>query len=253
MGMTTDRPVVLAGPGTPAVEWQRWAAPRTWPPLDLGTASRALVVVPHPDDAVVALGGTLKLLVERGCALRFVDVTDGEDSHPFTSVLDHDRMAAVRCDEQRRAHERLGLRAAEVVRLRLPDGDVAAHGPRLAHELASLTASSDLCIAPWDGDGHPDHDAVGAAAAAATGASGCTLWSYPMWMWHWAAPGDGRIPWDRARRVDLPPRVRAAKARAVQAFASQMRPLGPNPEDVPVLPEPALQRFDRPYEIVFTA
>ena len=249
---SAQRPVVLAGSGTPAVRWQLWDAPATWPPLDLGRGGRALVVVPHPDDATVAIGGTMKLLAERGWSLHLVDVTDGEDSHPFTAVLDHEAMAVVRCAEQRRALERLTIGDVRVDRLRLPDGEVGACREALRDALRARLDHVDLCIAPWDGDGHPDHDAAGSAAADAARDAGVELWQYPVWLWHWAEPDDARVPWERARRIDVPLRVRAARAQAVQSFASQMRPLGPALGDVPLLPEASLQRFDRPYEVVFT-
>ena len=73
---------------------------------------------------------------------------------------------------------------------------------------------------------------------------------YPVWTWSWARPGDDRVPWARARRVELPPDVRARKSAAVACFTSQVRPLGPEPEDGPVLPPGFLAHFDRDFETV---
>ena len=73
-----------------------------------------------------------------------------------------------------------------------------------------------------------------------------------MWAWHWACPTDPRVPWDHAVAVSLPPAVRASKARAIAEFRTQIRPLGPDPADRPVLPPQVLERFTRPWEVLFS-
>jgi LmbE family N-acetylglucosaminyl deacetylase len=87
--------------------------------------------------------------------------------------------------------------------------------------LAPLVEGFDLCLAPWDHDMHPDHEAAGRAARkAAAGA----FYSFPIWMWHWAAPADPQVPWDRA--VRLPPRAASRKRAAITCFASQTEDRG---------------------------
>ena len=73
---------------------------------------------------------------------------------------------------------------------------------------------------------------------------------YPVWAWHWARPGDGRVPWERAVRVDLDGPTRDAKADAVACFRSQVAPVGPRPEDGPVLPPGVLAHFARDHEVL---
>jgi hypothetical protein len=75
---------------------------------------------------------------------------------------------------------------------------------------------------------------------------------YPVWAWHWAAPDDDRVPWGRARRVDLDASVRVRKAAAVECFRSQVQPIGPAPEDRAVLPDRVLAHFRRDHEVVLT-
>ncbi len=70
-----------------------------------------------------------------------------------------------------------------------------------------------------------------------------------MWAWHWASPDDDRLPWDRVRVVDVSDRL-DAKARAIACFASQVAPIGPEPEDAAVLPPEVLAHFARPHEAV---
>jgi hypothetical protein len=77
------------------------------------------------------------------------------------------------------------------------------------------------------------------------------LLSYPVWMWHWARPGDLRVPWSYARRVPLPPEIHQAKQAAVRTFETQIAPLSDDPADAAVLPPPVLARLTRSTEIVF--
>ena len=238
----------LAGSGARYVEEDAWrsAAWRTRPALALPAAgARVVVVSAHPDDEVLALGGTLSLLTARGCRLTLVTATDGEGSHPGSRYGDPVRMAARRAEELRAALATLGV-DAEPVRLGLPDSGLASSEPQLRERLAPLVARADLVVGTWSQDGHPDHDAVGRACRAlAPGA----VWEVPVWGWHWASPDDDRLPWDRVRVVDVSDRL-DAKARAIACFASQVAPIGPDPEDAAVLPPEVLAHFGRPHEAV---
>ena len=73
-----------------------------------------------------------------------------------------------------------------MIRLRLPDGGLADEEDKLTAALAPLVAGFDMCLAPWERDMHPDHDAAGRAARRAAPRA---LYRYPVWMWHWASPG----------------------------------------------------------------
>ena len=113
-----------------------------------------------------------------------------------------------------------------MIRLRLPDSGLAAREEELTAALAPLVAGFDLCLAPWDRDLHPDHEAAGRAARRAVSGS---VYYYPVWMWHWAFPADPRVPWERALRIPLPPRAASRKRAAIRCFASQMTRPGPWP------------------------
>ncbi len=74
---------------------------------------------------------------------------------------------------------------------------------------------------------------------------------HPVWLWHWARPGDPRVPWEEAARVVLPPEARERKAAAVARFVSQTAPLGPAPEEAAILPPEEIAHHLRDVEVVF--
>ncbi len=235
---------VLDGTGTAEERWRSWSRLGEFPLLHLGAAPRIVLVAPHPDDEVLALGGLLRL--HPNCQI--VAVTDGEASHPGHTALGPEALRGLRLQERAEALRRLGRPDLPVLRLKHPDGAVGED--LLRRQLTAQLRPGDVCVATWRGDGHPDHEAVGRAAAAAAQASTARLWEYPVWMWQWASPDDPRVPWHRARRLPLDPATAAAKRRAIQAYGSQVRALPPDSDRV-ILPPHVLERFHRHHEVVF--
>ncbi len=239
-------PHPIDAPGTDERSWAAWPWLSTLPGAGLAVLARvrsAVIVAAHPDDEVLGAGGLISILAASRARLQLVAVTDGERSHRGrTSPAP---LARRRTAETGAALRALGARAAEVIRLSLPDSGLAGRENELAAALAPLVAGFDLCLAPWDRDMHPDHEAAGRAARRA--ASG-VMYCFPIWMWHWASPADPRVPWDRALRVPLPPRAVSRKRAAITCFASQTedrgRGLGP------VLPPGMIAHFTRTMEIL---
>jgi len=228
-------------PGTAEESWEAWAGLRHLPAADpLGWPS-AVIVAAHPDDETLGVGGTMAMLAAVGARLRLIAVTDGEASHPGA---DPEAIARVRTAESAAARHVLGLQDIEVIRLRFPDTGLSDREDQLAGRLRDLCAGFALCLAPWEGDAHADHEAAGRAARRAAR----PVLSYPIWMWHWAKPGDRRVPWPRACRVPLPAAVAALKADAIQAFASQLTDRAGAAG--PVLPPGIVAHFTRPQEVL---
>jgi LmbE family N-acetylglucosaminyl deacetylase len=234
---TAPHPFPLA-PSTPHSRWEDRI--RRLPPLEgvLEDHGPCVVVAPHPDDETLGAGGLVGALGAAGRAVRVVAVTDGEASHP-----DQPGLACRRRREQQRALRLLGWRVA-IDRLGLADGRVADEVDVLEAALRDRVAGASLLVAPWRGDGHPDHDAAGRAAAAVAAEAGIRLLSYPVWLWQWA--DEEAVAGLALRRLDLPPSLRRSKAQAVACFRSQTEDGG----DGPVLTEAVRTRAAWPWEVV---
>jgi LmbE family N-acetylglucosaminyl deacetylase len=240
-GTTPVTPSRIDLPGTGEETWKTWAGLSHLPAADpLGWAS-AVIVAAHPDDEILGAGGTMAMLAAAGARLRLIAVTDGEASHPGA---DPEVIARVRTAESAAARHVLGVRDIEVIRLRLPDTGLSCREDELVARLRELCAGFTVCLAPWEGDAHADHEAAGRAARRATG----QVLSYPIWMWHWAKPADRRVPWPRAYQIRLPADVAALKADAIQAFASQLTDRAG--ATGPVLPPGIVAHFTRPQEVL---
>lgn len=229
----------LDGAGTTE---EAWRASREldrlvrWTP-EAPPSGRSMIVAPHPDDEILGAGGTWARLAGAGVDVTIVAVTDGEASHPGMAA----ELRARRPLESMAAAVRLGVPPARVIRLGHPDGGIDED--RLGVELLDVCGPGDLVLAPWDRDGHPDHDQVGRAAQAAGRDQRAQVLAYLVWTWHWASP-DGGLPWDRAFRVDLGVELAARKRAAVSCFSSQVG--GPQP----ILPAAALERLTRSFEVL---
>ena len=187
----------------------------------------------------------MAILAAAGARMRLVAVTDGEGSHPDA---DPAAIARTRTAETAAALDVLGASGIDVVRLRFPDTGLAEHEEELAGALGEQCAGFGVCLAPWEADVHADHEAAGRAAWRAGRLAGARVLTYPIWMWHWAKPGDQRVPWHRACQVRLPAEVAARKRAAIDAFASQLTDRGPGTG--PVLPAGIVAHFTRSEEVL---
>ncbi|WP_175539706.1 bifunctional PIG-L family deacetylase/class I SAM-dependent methyltransferase [Nocardioides exalbidus] len=240
-------------PGTPAAEWAgspQWDA---LPALRLPAGRRRLVVVgAHPDDETLGAGGLIHAAARAGWTVEVVSATAGEASHPGspthpTAVL----------GERRRSEldSAISLLApdATVRCLDLPDGGVADEVDVLVASLVETIGTDGaevLLCAPWRYDGHPDHDAVGRAAALAAARTDAQLLEYPVWLWHWGRAED--LPWSQAVRLALDAPMQDAKRAAVGAHVSQVQPLSDQPGDEVMLGADLLAHFEGDGEVFIT-
>lgn len=210
--------------------WRSRLESLPWDPPD-DPGGRVLVLSAHPDDEVLAVGGWLATQAER--PMTFVTVTDGEASHPGSPSLTPADLRARRPGELLRALTVLGFAQPDVRRLSLPDGGIRAAFPQLLEALRPLVQEADLVLAPFEADGHPDHDAVGAAAVELCG-DHTQLWRFPIWTWAWTQPGaQDWLP--HVRRLACSSTARVRKRQAIAAFETQVEPLSEHPADAAVV------------------
>jgi N-acetylglucosamine malate deacetylase 1 len=157
---------------------------------------RVLVVAPHPDDEVIAVGGNLALHQHLGNDVLTLFVT-----------LD----TPVRKGEAERVARLLGF---DHRFLGLPDGSVSLHEPQLTRMIADAIRSfrPDVIYCPFPGDHHRDHQSASActgAAVAETGYDG-EVWCYELWSCLWPNTGI-----DISSVVDI-------KREAINCYASQV-------------------------------
>jgi LmbE family N-acetylglucosaminyl deacetylase len=218
--------------------------------LNLSECPGLVVVGAHPDDETLGLGGMIGALCAAGVRVVVVSARDGGAAYPAAGQAEQACLERLRRDELAEAAGVLGV--AETVHLGMPDGKLTECEAALADELTVLLGQYPdgvWCAATWRGDGHPDHEAVGRAARIAAQRIGVPLLEYPVWMWHWAEPGDAAVPWERARTVPLTKVDRARKQSATRCFRSQLQ--APTGDIVEILPPFVVRRLLAVGEVVF--
>ena len=203
--------------------------------------SPILIVAPHPDDETLGAGGLIAAQCALGADVSVIAVSDGEHAYPESA--NGAELGVLRCAEQTAALKRLGVPAAKIIRLGLPDSDVAGHLPELIARLTPFVSERTHIIAPWRGDFHPDHEACGVAAEKVARKTGATLTSYFFWSWHRGTPEilDGLS----LRSFPLRAGWLQAKAEALLCHRSQLF----RDQGEPILPPSLLAPAERPFEI----
>jgi LmbE family N-acetylglucosaminyl deacetylase len=196
-----------------------------------------LVVAPHPDDEIMGAGGLIHTWAGMGRSVTVLSVTDGEASIPERPNLD-----LIRREELKEALRKLSATHVSVVRLGIPDGHVADFQNKLRNAILLLIEPAMTMIAPYERDGHPDHDVVGSICCEIARTRGIPLARYPIWSWQRADPNEFReVSWGK---FPLDSEARRAKTHALQCFTSQLEADAHNP----TIPQHALNYFQRSYE-----
>jgi LmbE family N-acetylglucosaminyl deacetylase len=221
-------------PGTPECYWAVLEPPAWSPP-----AGPLVVVAPHPDDETLGAGGLIHTwAVRHELPVVIVAVTDGEAACPEIPNL-----AAVRRGELQAAQHELANTGVDLVHLQLPDGSVSRHQRALAAALSAITPDRATIIAPFEQDGHPDHDAAGRVAREVADRRDAVFAQYPIWAWHRATPAIFAA--HALGSFMLSPSAQRAKQSAIRRYRSQLndRPGGA------IVPAHVLEYFARPYEV----
>ena len=210
-----------------------------------GNCTELLVLAPHPDDETLACGGLMQAALAAGLAVRGIVVTDGEACFGAMPPGDRAAIAARRRAESVAAAKALSLPPTALKFWDLGDGALSRQVTVLVGRIAKVWGSGTCLVAPWPGDGHPDHAALGRAAillfqkrlATACApraadfaqdrlpASAAQAIFYPLWSRRPGAREHAALMAEpHVVRLPLEDRARARKRRACECFASQMSP-----------------------------
>ncbi|MEU8790842.1 PIG-L family deacetylase [Streptomyces sp. NPDC048643] len=234
--------------GTDEAEWVAAQLPDHLPHLVLPEGP-VVVVAAHPDDEVLGFGGAMAALLDAGAAVHTVCLTDGEASHGTLSASGRERLAARRRGELAAALGELGELPAPVHAGLTDTGlDEQESWARAVIGEVLDAVGAAVCVAPWVGDLHSDHEAAGRGARAAGRDRSTPVWFYPVWMWHWARPYDPRVPWERASVLPLTEAASDRKKAALARFTSQLEGRGSGVG--PVLPAREIAHHTRTFETV---
>lgn len=247
-------------PGTDESVWAADPRLRAVDRLDDGVC-HLIVLAAHPDDETLGAAGLMHRVHETRGRVTVIIATDGEGSHPQSPTHTPEQLRDLRRTEVRQAIALLAPHAG-LHFLGLPDGGLREHVGELTTAVLAIvdeaakappgvqagdTAGREMIVAPWSGDGHRDHRIAAEAAASVAGARGLRHLGYPIWLWHWGAPGD--LPWATASGLALTPDERDAKVTAISTHASQIAPLSDGEGDEAVVHEGMRAHFERAFEV----
>lgn len=252
-----------------------------------GRGCRLVVAAAHPDDESLGAAGLIHSALARGADVTVLLCTAGEASHPDSPTYSATDLRKLRLAEFRAAMQALessaqaqaqaqaqartqaqakasahghaqstaedgtGAGRLEWRFLSIPDGKVSQHAEVIDAAFAAALdgrAQTVVVAAPYRQDGHPDHEAVGQAAARSATAHRADLLEFPIWYWHWADPGADRR-WTEWRAVGLSAQDAAAKQLALAAHVSQTQPLSAAAGDEVLLSQAFQEHFDRGLEV----
>jgi LmbE family N-acetylglucosaminyl deacetylase len=221
--------------------WENWT--RTLPAW---TPPRVplLVIAPHPDDETLGAGGLIYTCLREGAEVTVISVSDGEAACPEVAAL-----GEIRQGELSAALRGLGATCPNIIRMRIPDGQLGAHEEAIRRTISRLIRSNMLVVAPFEFDGHKDHDAAGRAAQRAVHDRSVHLnrevhlVRYPIWAWHLGSPmlRSARM----AVRFQLDEESWSAKQHATDCFRSQLTERAQGA----IVPPHVREYFTRRYEV----
>ena len=212
----------------------------SWPP-----PGHIIFVSPHPDDELLAAGATLASASDAGTSITIIGVTNGELSHPYLDASQREELGKRREQETISAYKHAGIKA-ERIALAASDGSVGHHLEETEKKISENIRKDTICIAPWEGDGHPDHQACGLATQQACSKNKTPLFLSPIWSWNWDNPQNPKFPFTQARSFSFDDDIMRRKQKGINCYSSQIEP-----EDGyrPVLPHSFLEHFSRQVEI----
>ena len=200
----------------------------------LNSASRLMLIAPHPDDEALACSIILQQAVRAGATIRVVYATDGDDNPWPQRVLerkwrlnaaDRKRWGKLRRAEALAALRALGVRASDARFLALPDQgltnllkcDCRSTLERFAAIIRDW-APTHLLV-PSIADTHPDHSALAVMLRLVL----AELPGSQMSVWSYAVHGESPAFFARAEQHRQLEAETAIKLRAIRCHKTQIK------------------------------
>lgn len=198
---------------------------------------KILVLVPHPDDEVLGIGGLLINLANNNYSIIVIAVTNGEAAYKNTNNL-----GIIRVQEQSNALKQLGVFPKNVFRLNIPDNEISLNKSKIFNRLKNWLTPSTHIFAPWIMDFHPDHKALGEIATNLAQQNKLPLSYYFFWTWHYFTPSElSHLP---LKIFHFDNKTLKQKQLALNMHHSQLEH-----HDAPILPAGLLKPTQRYFEV----
>jgi LmbE family N-acetylglucosaminyl deacetylase len=233
--MREPAPFDTARPGVREAEWEDWTS---WLPTWSPPRNPLLVVTPHPDDETLGAGGLIHTYLRQHIQVTVLSVSDGEAACPEVAAL-----AEIRQAELCEALRALGATPPRLIRMGIPDGQLGRYEDDIVQAIQAQLRSGMLLAAPFEFDGHSDHDATGRAAWRAVRDRSADLIRYPIWAWHRGSPLLRSVR--TAVRFPLSEESWSAKQNAIDCFRSQLAERAGGA----IVPPHVREYFTRRYEV----
>jgi GlcNAc-PI de-N-acetylase len=242
-----------------------WAAARGWSGIaadgghSVGAVAalrprscrRLVVAVTHVGEDICAAGGLIARLADHDVPIDVLEVTDGDGATAGAAGATPPHELGRRRAHRSVSYQQLGAYDVRRHELALPSGRVAEAELDVVAALSEIVGfdpdpSGSWVLAPWQHDGHPDHDAVGRAAGLVCQAYRIRQLDYLVAAW--GSTDLHRIPWPRARQLSLPPVLQLRKSSAVSAPGLDSGGFVPGDRETFLLPEKQMRpgRCGRP-------
>jgi LmbE family N-acetylglucosaminyl deacetylase len=178
------------------------------------------VAVTHVGEDISAAGGLIAWLADHDVPIDVLAVTEGDGASAGAAEATPPHELGRRRAHRPVSYQQLGAHQVRRYELALPGCGVGEAELDVVAALSEIVGfdpdpAGSWVLAPWQHDGHPDHDAVGRAAAIVCQAYRVRLVEYLVAAW--GSTGSHRIPWPRARQLPLPPVLQLRKSSAVSA------------------------------------
>ena len=201
-----------------------------------------VVLGAHPDDETIGAGRLIAHWARTIGPVTIVSMSAGE------ACLDHlgvqvPQLGQIRRRELAAAGQSLG--AQRTLCCSIPDGKIDAGLPAVRRQFDRLVGAAAMVAAPWRFDPHPDHAALGTAAARSCAQLSTPMLEYSIWSSFWQRPSILEDTGYEVVTVATDQDDDVARDRALAGYRSQREPV--RADLTPVVPASMLAHHDRQF------